>query len=103
MRRDSFRFCTGVWSCTGGGERRPMAAAVTNRAAMNRAYSPTADQPAADTVPPPTSAVRSVYLAACQKMASATRPDTAASAFRHQGSLGGCHAVDSSATGGSGA
>ena len=103
VRLDSRRFCTGVCTCTGGGERRPMAAAVTNRAAMNRAYSHSADQPAADTLPPPTSAVRSVFFAACQKITSARRPDTAAVSFRHHGSRGGCHAVDPSAIGGSGA
>ena len=103
VRLESFRRSTGVCTCTGGGERRPMAAAVTNSAAMNRAYSHSADQPAADTAPPPTSAVRSVFLAACQKITSASRPDTRAMALRHHGSLGGCHAADSSATGGSGA
>ncbi|MFR5386160.1 MAG: hypothetical protein ACLTGT_03835 [Oscillospiraceae bacterium] len=35
VRRESFRFSTGVCTCTGGGARRPIEATSTNMATRN--------------------------------------------------------------------
>ena len=69
---------------------------------MNSPYSASVRQPSCERAPPPTSRVRSVFLAACQKIASAPPPHRTAAAFRHHGSFFGFHAADSSAAGGSG-
>ena len=103
VRLDSFRFSTGVCSSTGGRERRPMAATTTRSSTANSPYCVNACQPASDTVPPPTSTVRSVCRAAFQKIDSAKAPAAAAMSLRHHGSFFGFQAADSSATGGSGA